>query len=254
MPRNRWQADVAVRLLDGEGLPVSGALVEGLWSAGANGSESVATDGGGWAAFTKSNIKGGTPSVRFDVTAVTMTGYVYSSADNTDPDGDSDGTGMVITKDAPPPPENGQPTVVISAPSDGQVFVDGTAIELTATASDPEEGDLAAAIVWRVNGVEVASGASTSHNFADGSHTVEASAADSEGASGSDSVSITVGEPPSETTVHVASLVDDSTVGSRRWTAIATVTVHDAAGAPVSNVTVDASWSNGAEATPITQA
>jgi hypothetical protein len=141
---------------------------------------------------------------------------------------------------------NSQPVVSITAPAGGQVFTEGTAIALVASATDAEEGDLSSAIVWRVNGVEVASGASASHDFPDGNHNVSATATDAGGASGSDTVTITVGDVPSDVAVHVSGLVDVSSADSRRWTAAALVTVQDTAGSPVSNVTVTGSWSSGA--------
>ena len=40
-------------------------------------------------------------------------------------------------------------------------------------------------------------------------------------------------------------LVDESTADSRRWTAIATVTIQDPVGNPVNNATVAGSWRDG---------
>lgn len=47
-----------------------------------------------------------------------------------------------------PPPTNLPPVVAISTPLDGTVFVVGTTVQFSATAVDPEDGDLTSGILW----------------------------------------------------------------------------------------------------------
>lgn len=47
-----------------------------------------------------------------------------------------------------PPPQNLPPVVAISKPLDGTVFVVGTSVQFSATAIDPEDGNLTSGIVW----------------------------------------------------------------------------------------------------------
>ncbi len=90
-PRDRWDAAVSVLVRDNNGSPVSGATVDGTWSNGTSGGGSCATDASGQCTITKSKIKGNVSLVTFSVTSVSA-GLDYSSAANTDPDGDSNGT------------------------------------------------------------------------------------------------------------------------------------------------------------------
>ncbi len=246
--RNRWRALVQVRVVDEEGDAVANASVSGQWSNGANGSESLNTNSGGWVSFSKNNLKAGVGSVIFTVTGVTHSSLSYDDSVNSDPDGDSNGTTIEVHKDAPPPPTNTAPTATITSPADHAVFADGTGISFSATATD-EEDEAPLLITWNVNGQDVGTGDSYSHSegFEDGTHTISASATDSGGASGSDSISITVGDAPGATDVLVAGLEDFSTASSRRWTALATVSVLDNTGQLVQDAVVSGGWSAGAK-------
>jgi Subtilase family len=243
-PRNRWRAQVNVRVLDEEGSAVSSAAVTGQWSSGASGSETLNTGDNGWVSFTKSNLKGGVSSVGFGVTNVSHAGFDYDAAANTDPDGDSSGTTIVVLKDAPPPPANTPPTVTITAPADQSVFASGADIVVTATAMDVEdEGPLV--INWQVNGQSAGTGSSLAHSFGDGNHSIIASATDSGNASASDSIAITVGDAPGASLVRIVDLENISSADARRWTARARVSVLDDAGQAVQGATVSGAWSNG---------
>jgi hypothetical protein len=98
----------------------------------------------------------------------------------------------------PTPDPNQPPTIAITAPEDGAAFGNGEAVALAATASDPEDGPLTgAAIVWSVQYgaapvAHVGTGEEARHTL-DGCGAVRftARATDSDGASASDSVTIT---------------------------------------------------------------
>jgi subtilisin family serine protease len=95
----------------------------------------------------------------------------------------------------PPPPENEAPVVSITSPSPGAVFVEGEAVLLEGSGSDPEDGALGgAALAWSSdrdgalgNGTQL-----TVTTLSAGSHVLTLTVTDSEGATGSASVSITV--------------------------------------------------------------
>jgi hypothetical protein len=95
---NRWRAIVTIKVVDDSNQPVSGATVSGVWSNGATGSGSCTTNTSGTCSLNKNNIRRATLSVRFTVNNVTKSGWTYNAALNSDPDGDSNGTFITITR------------------------------------------------------------------------------------------------------------------------------------------------------------
>jgi hypothetical protein len=88
---------------------------------------------------------------------------------------------------------NAAPSVSISAPSNGTSVVDGTPLTFTASASDPEDGNLSGSISWSSSrDGALGTGASVGATLSVGSHTITASVTDSGGKSGSDSISVNV--------------------------------------------------------------
>ncbi len=102
---------------------------------------------------------------------------------------------------------NTPPTVTISSPGAGSSFAQGATVTFTGTATDVEDGNLTANLVWtsNVSGQIGTGGTFTRNDLAAGTHVVTASATDSASATGNGSVSftITVGLPaaPSGLTV-----------------------------------------------------
>ncbi|MDX1615088.1 MAG: choice-of-anchor B family protein [Candidatus Promineifilaceae bacterium] len=95
-PSGKWDASVTVTVHDEAEQPLANATVTGSWDN--DGSASCVTDGNGQCTVSQNNIHRNTASVTFTVTEVSLTGYVYDSTANHDPDGDSDGTSIVIIK------------------------------------------------------------------------------------------------------------------------------------------------------------
>ena len=95
---NRWRATVTVKVVNGANQPVSGAKVAGVWSNGETGNGSCTTATNGTCRIIKNNIRRAVTSVRFTVTAVTRSGWTYNAALNSDPDGDSNGTYIIINR------------------------------------------------------------------------------------------------------------------------------------------------------------
>ena len=96
---------------------------------------------------------------------------------------------------------NVPPAVAITNPVDGSTSDSGATILFEGTASDTEDGDVTASLVWTsdIDG-QIGTEGSFSTTLSDGNHTITASVTDLGGKTGSASVSITVGTPPVEAT------------------------------------------------------
>jgi thermitase len=88
-----WTAQVTVTVHDENHGPASGKMVQGQWEGGSNG-QCVTT--AGQCTISSAPIARKTSNVAFAVTGIS--GEVYLSGSNHDPDGDSDGATIVVTK------------------------------------------------------------------------------------------------------------------------------------------------------------
>jgi len=102
------------------------------------------------------------------------------------------GSGETPVTDTPP-------EVSISSPTDSS-FDPNVSIDFAATATDAEDGNLTADLVWTsdLDG-QIGTGGSVSATPSDGVHAVTASVTDADGNVGSDEITITVGTPPTVT-------------------------------------------------------
>ncbi len=162
------------------------------------------------------------------------------TASVTDSGGLSGSDAISVTIDNVP---NTAPTVTITSPPNPTTVNSGDSVTFTATATDPEDGNIAANLSWSSNldGV-IGSGASFSTTtLSVGTHTVTASVTDSGGASGSDTVSVTVNALPNDPpTVTITSPANPTTVNqgdSVTFTATATDTEDG-------NIAANLSWSS----------
>ena len=153
-----------------------------------------------------------------------------STADDLGPQGFDTlyGYGLVDAAEAGTPdgPLNQPPVVAITAPADGSAFASQASITFAGSASDSEDGDLTAALIWTsdIDG-PIGTGGNFSAMLSVGSHTITASVTDSGNLEASDSISITVNSLPAEpTTVSVVS-IDYATQGGKRNTKHLLVTV-----------------------------
>jgi hypothetical protein len=106
---------------------------------------------------------------------------------------------------------NTAPTVTIGRPADDARFALGVSIQFVGAATDAEDGDLTASLVWTSDLVtgRIGSGGSFSvSTLPEGIHTITAAVTDSAGATGSASVTITVGTPNTPPTVTISSPAD----------------------------------------------
>lgn len=101
---------------------------------------------------------------------------------------------------------NDPPTVDITAPAGGATFDSGALIDFAGTASDTEDGDLTSSLAWESDNEHIGSGGSFQAVLSDGTHTITASVIDSGGKTGSNSITITVGDEPQPDTIGVATI------------------------------------------------
>lgn len=92
-----WTALVTVTVLDSSGNPVADATMSSTWSNGASGTSSCTTDPNGQCTVARPDIPKRTSSVTFTVDDVTGA-LLYNATANMDPDGDSDGTSILVSK------------------------------------------------------------------------------------------------------------------------------------------------------------
>ncbi len=91
-----WTAMVTSTVHDSSHSPVANATVSGSWSNGGTGS--CTTSGSGQCAVSQSGLPRRTGSVTFTVASVTHATLTYKAADNHDPDGDSNGTSITVSR------------------------------------------------------------------------------------------------------------------------------------------------------------
>lgn len=78
------RATAAVKVVDGNGLGVSGVTVAGTWSGLVSGSASLVTDSTGVARFASKATRATSGTFTFTVTGATLSGYNYVPANNTE--------------------------------------------------------------------------------------------------------------------------------------------------------------------------
>ncbi len=91
-----WTATVTIKVHTGSHGLVANAVVSGSWTGGST--SSCTTNASGQCKVSRSGIPKTTGNVSFAVTNVTRATFVYKPASNHDPDGDSSGTAITVTK------------------------------------------------------------------------------------------------------------------------------------------------------------
>jgi serine protease AprX len=98
LSKPKWDATVTIRIDDTNEDPVANAIVSGVWSSGPPGTDSCITNASGVCQITRTGLNSKSTSVTFTVSNVTQASLSYESSANHDPDGDSDGTSLTISK------------------------------------------------------------------------------------------------------------------------------------------------------------
>jgi subtilisin family serine protease len=137
--------------------------------------------------------------------------------------------------EAPPPPEDAAPTVTISNPENNASFSNGSPITFAATATDPEDGDIASLLSWNSDhDGAIGTGATFTRTLSSGNHVISVSVTDSAGNVSGASISITVGAPSTPTTVRATSVTYAMVGNDLRYT----VKLENEYGGPVAGATV----------------
>jgi serine protease AprX len=92
----KWRARVAIRVHDGDHASLPGVVVRGRF--GPNGSVLTCTTGTGGSCSLQRDLARTKASIVFTVLGLTKSGYAYQSGGNHDPDGDSTGTKITVTR------------------------------------------------------------------------------------------------------------------------------------------------------------
>jgi len=238
-PRNRWNAKVEITVHDAYENPVANATVEGTWTEGISGSGSCTTDASGFCYIDKTNIKGNVLSPVYTITNIIHTDLNYKPADNHDSEPDSDGTVIVVYKDAVPQNQPPQASFTYSCT--------GLSCDFNGTGSSDSDGSIVS-YEWDFGDAITGSGVTTSHPYArEGTYIVELTVTDDDGATDTATQQVTVGSSVPQS-MHVADLIGDSELGRKgRWDAFVNVTIHGSGDNVLEGATVSGSWSTGRE-------
>ena len=93
-----WQATTTITVHDDNDNPVVGATVYGSWSSGYSSSTQCTTDSNGRCSVYTGLMWRSKSSATFTVDNVTQASFTYTPADNHDPDGDSNGTTITVSR------------------------------------------------------------------------------------------------------------------------------------------------------------
>ena len=100
-------------------------------------------------------------------------------------------------------PPNTAPTVTITAPANGSSFQQGTSVAFAGSASDLEQGNLTAGLVWTSNiqpgGTIGEQGSFSRSDLIVGTHTITASVTDAGGLTDTETRTITITAAPAPT-------------------------------------------------------
>jgi hypothetical protein len=233
--KNFWRAGVTTLIVDDSGSPVVEATVTGDRSGGSSGTRSCLTDSAGLCTVTSDRVSRTQPSVTFTVTGVSHPSLVYDAGQNGDPDGDSDGTTIVVYRDGPPPNQLPIPSFTY------------TCVDLACTFDGDGSYDPDGTIVsydWDFGDGSTGAGVETTYEYGQaGVYTIVLTVTDDDGASGSESQTVSVGDvPPGEIYVYDIAMSGARNGPSRYASAV--VTIRDTAGDLVEGATVYGDWSD----------
>ena len=140
-----------------------------------------------------------------------------------------------------PGESNSSPTVTITNPTDGSTYGSGATINFEGTASDAEDDNLTASLVWTsdIDG-QIGTGGSFSTTLSDETHTITTQVTDSGGATASSSITITItASPPTLVSISISPVNPSITEGStQQFTATGTYSDD------TNQVLTDVTWSS----------
>jgi hypothetical protein len=230
--RNKWTAIVTIAVHDASHGPVANATVSGTWSNGTTGTSACTTDGSGQCVVSKDGILKKVPSVHLTVDNVTQTSLTYVETGNHDPDGDSNGTTIIVYLE---PPTNQPPEASFT------YGCTELACDFDASGSYDPDGSIVS-YDWNFGDGNTGSGVTASHTYgyAD-TYTVVLTVTDNESATGTDTQYVPVGAEPG--TMFVLDIAMSGKAAGPNRSATAVVTIYDTGGLPVEGATVYGMWS-----------
>ena len=228
--RNFWWAEVTITVHDRDENPVPEATVQGTWSGGASGSGTCLTSTDGTCAVLSPKIASAQETILFVVDSVAHATLPYQPAENHDPDGDSDGTSILVSQAG-----NQSPVAYFTYDcSELACTFDGSG------SSDPD--GIIISYEWDFGDGGTATGASASHTYAAaGTYTVILTVTDDEGAADTETQNVPVGVSPGTMFVFDISMSGKAAGPNRSATAV--VTIYDTGNMPVAGATVYGTWS-----------
>jgi hypothetical protein len=233
--RSKWTAAAIVTVHDDRHQPVTGAMASGTWSGGIAGTSGCTTDGSGECQVLTEDIHSKVSSVLFTIDSVSHTSLTYHSSDNHDPDGDSNGTEIVISQEVV-----NQPPVA---------FFTCSCTDLTCDFDGSGSADPDGTIIshsWDFGDGSTGIGATASHTYAsEAVYTVILTVTDDAAAADTYAQSVALGG----NSAHIGDLDGSQMLQKNRWTALVDITVHDASHSPVTGATVTGTWTEGASGT-----
>ncbi len=237
----RWTANAAITIHDKDENPVSGLSVQGMWSGGSSGPDSCITNANG---MCQSSMSTRGNSLTFTVNGVVGTGFEYSSGNNHDVNGNSNGNSITINADGTVPGQNSPPV----ANNDSATTSQDQAVQINVLGNDTDaDGDaLSITSVGSASIGTVATDGSTvtytPNAGVTGTDSFDYTISDGKGGTDTATVNVTINGPLETVVVHVWSL--SSEVGSKGpWnTGTVTISVHDSNHALQSGVTVSGTW------------
>lgn len=238
-PRNRWDAMVTIEVHDALENLVADAFVEGTWSDGASGGGSCTTNASGVCLITKPNLKSNVTSTIFTINNITHADLNYKPGDNHDPDGDSQGTTIVVYQISPP--GNLSPQASFSYDCmDLACDFDGSG------SSDPD--GVIVSHDWDFGGGNTGSGPTASFTFAEaGTYPVILTVTDDAGASDTTTQQISVSSTGIQF-LHVGDMVGTGRLGrTNRWEADVTIAIHSGNESLFEGATITGTWTTGRE-------
>lgn len=93
-----WKATVTIRVHNASEQPLAGVKVYVKWSNGTTGTTSCTTNTSGVCSVTKTSLSTSITSITLTITNATLASYTYTATANHDPDGESNGSMIVVPK------------------------------------------------------------------------------------------------------------------------------------------------------------